>query len=218
MSTIHAFKAQKVDNVDLITSYTACVQKGRSVIKGSHFMKGMIMVKNHFLFVIPISIILAILFFGCAGSSASINTYVDPSFDGTNLNRIAIFPIKNTKIAPSEAQQLNRDISQAISQRKSSIVIVSSAEVIDILNQKGLADDWARFIDNYNSSGVPNSSLLKKIGEVLGVDALLQGEIVNIQQMDGAYGRNKGTTRVTVRYSMMGTSSGKLLWEASSDG
>ena len=176
------------------------------------------MVKNYLFILFPISALFSVLFFGCAASSASINTYVNPSFDGTKLNRIAIFPIKNTKIAPSEAQQLNRDLSQAINKRKPSMVIVSSAEVIEILNQKGLADEWARFIDNYNSSGIPNSTLLKDIGEVLGVDALLQGEIVNIQQMDGAYGRNKGTTRVTVRYSMMGVSSGKLLWEASSEG
>ena len=157
-------------------------------------------------------------FLGCAGSSASINTYVDPGFDGTTLNRIAIFPIRNTKIAPSEAQQLNRDISQAINKRKPSIVIVTAAEVIDILNNKGLGDEWAHFIDNYNSSGIPNSSVLKEIGQALKVDALLQGEIINIRQEDGVYGRNKGETRVTVRYSMMGTSSGKLLWESSSDG
>ncbi len=176
------------------------------------------MTKSLPVLVMLVPIVLALLILGCAGSSASINTYVEPGFDGKALNRIAIFPIKNTRIAPSEAQQLNRDISQTINKRKPTMVIVSSAEVIDLLNQKGLADEWARFIDNYNASGIPNSALLKEIGDALNVDALLQGEIVNIQQYDGVYGRNAGTTRVTVRYSMMGTASGKLLWEASSDG
>lgn len=161
---------------------------------------------------------LPLILIGCAVSSASINTYVEPGFNGSSLNRIAIFPIRNTKIAPSEAQQLNRDISQAINKRKPSMVIVSSAEAINVLNEKGLADEWARFIDNYNASGIPNAGVLKDIGQALGVDAILQGEIVNIQQRDGVYGGNKGTTRVTVRYSMMGVQSGKLLWEASSDG
>lgn len=98
------------------------------------------------------------------------------------------------------------------------MAIVSSAEAIQVLNDSGLADEWARFLDNYNSSGIPNASVLRDIGHVLGVDAVIQGEIVNIQQSDGVYGGNKGTTRVTVRYSMMGVQSGKLLWEASSDG
>lgn len=155
---------------------------------------------------------------GCATSSASINTYVDPSYSGSNLQRLAIFPIRNTRLAPSEAQQLNRDLSQAINKRKPSLVIVSSAEAINVLNEKGLADEWARFLDNYNASGIPNAAVLKDIGDALGVDAIIQGEIVNLQQTDGVYGGNKGTTRVTVRYSMMGVQSGKLLWEASSDG
>ena len=158
------------------------------------------------------------LLVGCAASSASINTFIEPGLDISQLHRIAVFPVRNTAIVPSEARQLNRDISQAINRRKPSIVIISSAEVIDVLNQKGLVDEWARFIDTYNSSGIPNSGLLKEIGSALGVDAILQGEVLNIHQVDGVYGGNKGTTRVTVRYSMIGVSEGKLLWEASSDG
>lgn len=158
------------------------------------------------------------LLIGCATSSASINTYVDPTFDGSGLERIAIFPVRNTRLAPSEAQQLNRNLSQAISKRRPSMAIMGSAEAIQVLNDSGLADEWARFLDNYTASGIPNAAVLRDIGQVLGVDAIIQGEIVNIQQFDGVYGGNPGTTRVTVRYSMMGVRSGKLLWEASSDG
>ena len=39
-----------------------------------------------------------------------------------------------------------------------------------------------------------------------------------ISDRDGAYGLSKGSTRVTVRFSMLGTQDAKLLWESSSDG
>ncbi len=41
---------------------------------------------------------------------------------------------------------------------------------------------------------------------------------MNVLQRDGVYGLYRGLTTVTVRYSLLGTDSGLLLWEASSDG
>ena len=68
------------------------------------------------------------------------------------------------------------------------------------------------------SDALPSPGALKKIGQTLRVDAILQGEIVDFQQTDGVFDRIKGKTRVTVRYSMMGMASEKLQWEALSDG
>ncbi len=106
----------------------------------------------------------------------------------------------------------------AISQRNAEIVIMSSVEATNILNENDMADDWAKFLENYFTSGVPDSKLLSKIGDVLEVDAVIQGEIVSVRQRDGSFGGSKGQTRVTVRYSMLGVKDGKLLWEATSDG
>lgn len=154
----------------------------------------------------------------CAVQKATINTYVDPNYQSGRINRIAVFPIRNARLAPSEAQEINRKISMGLKQRNPQIQIVSSAEAIRVLNDHDLADDWAVFLDNYLTSGVPDSKILREIGHALVVDAILQGEIVNILQEDGHYGRNKGTTRVTVRFTMLDVERGKLVWESSSDG
>jgi hypothetical protein len=162
--------------------------------------------------------LLSAFLIGCATSSSSINTYIDPDYNGANIQRLAIFPIKSTYLTPSESQQLHRDLSQAINKKKPSLVILGSAEANDILNKKVLTDKWALFLDNFVGSEIPNAGVLKEIGDTLGVDAIIQCEIVNVQQTNGVYGGNKGTTRVTLRYSIMGVRSGKLLWQASSDG
>lgn len=163
--------------------------------------------------------ILAILSLaGCAVNKATINTFVDPNFGTGDVSTVALFPIRNARLAPSEAQQINRKISMAINKRRSDIKIVGSQEAINILNEQGLADDWAKFLENYVLSGVPDATVLQQVGNALQVDAIMQGEMVNIFQQDGAYGQNGGTTRVTVRFTMLNYKNGKLLWEASNDG
>jgi hypothetical protein len=168
--------------------------------------------------IIPIYTIISCIFISCAVQKATINTYVDPNYKSGKIQKIAVFPIRNTRLAPSESQQINRKISMALNQKNPQLEIMSSAEAIRILNDHDLADDWAIFLDNYVTSGIPDSKILKEIGNALNIDAILQGEIVNIFQEDGHYGGTRGTTRVTVRFTMLDVNGGKLVWESSSDG
>ena len=163
-------------------------------------------------------LLLTLLVAGCATSRATINTFVDPAFSKGSIERLAVFPIRNARFAPSEAQQLNRRISTVIHAKNPAIELISSVEVINSLNERELADDWATFLDNYVASGVPDANALREIGTAVGVDAIMQGEIVNVFQQDGSYGGSKGQTRVTVRYTLLDCRDGRLLWEASSDG
>ncbi len=155
---------------------------------------------------------------GCAMNKATVNSYVDPNFSGKTIRKIAVFPIRNARLAPSESQQLNRKVSMAISQKNQTIGIVGPSEAVTLLNDKGLADAWAVFLDNYVSSGIPDANVLADIGDALDVDAILQGEIVDIFRQDGHYGQNKAESRVTVRFTMLDVRRGKMLWEASSEG
>jgi hypothetical protein len=109
-------------------------------------------------------------------------------------------------------------ISQELTRRRPSLKLVSPAEVVRQLNDKGLAKDWADFLEDFTSSGVPNVGTLQRIGEAVEVDVIYQAEIVNVFQQDGQYGGNRGMTRVTVRATMLDTQQGTLVWEATSDG
>jgi hypothetical protein len=161
----------------------------------------------------PVVMILA----GCATHTATINSYVDPVFQPGDIQSIAIFPIRNTRMAPAEAQQINRTVSVFINRRNPAIGLVSSVEAVARLNEYGLASEWAVFLENYVASGIPDANVLAEIGEAVGADAIIQGEILNVFQQDGADSQ-KGITRVTVRFTMLDCMSGKLVWEASSDG
>ena len=51
---------------------------------------------------------------GCAVHKATISSYVDPTYEPREVERIAVFPIRNARAAPSEAQMMNRRLSQEV--------------------------------------------------------------------------------------------------------
>jgi hypothetical protein len=144
--------------------------------------------------------------------------YVDPTFKMDNIESIAIFPIRNARVALNESNQINRKIAMSINNSQSNIRVLGPVETINILNENDLAEYWADFLDNYIMSGIPDQKRVKAIGDALEVDAFIQGEILDIQQKDGVFGYYAGKTRVTVRYTMIDTGDAKVLWEATSDG
>lgn len=162
--------------------------------------------------------LLAIPIIACASSKATINSFTDPSYSAQDVESIAVLPIRNARLAPSEAQSVTRRVSQAIHGKAPKIRLMGPTESVQALNDHDLAHDWATFVEDYVKSGVPDAEALGRIGKALNVDALVQGELLNVQQEDGEFGGNKGQTRVTVRFTMLGTRDGTLLWEASSDG
>lgn len=162
--------------------------------------------------------LLAIATVGCSTWKATINSYTDPAYKAGDLKKIAVFPIRNAKFAPADAQELDRKVVLEVRRRNTIIEMLGPSEAVKAINDKGLANEWAVFLGNYVSSGIPDANFLKQIGKALGVDSILQGEIVRVHAEDGDGWMRHGNTRVTVRYTMLSTATGKMLWEASSDG
>lgn len=162
------------------------------------------------------SLLTLFLVAGC--QKATLDTYIDSAYEGSGFSKIAVFPIRNARLSPGESLEINRKLSMAINAMSSDIEIMSSAEAINILNEKELAEEWSNFLENYATSGIPNTKSVIKIGDALGVDGIIQGEITNIYQKDGSAFADNGVTRVTVKFSMFETKKGKLLWSATSDG
>lgn len=158
------------------------------------------------------------LILSCASQKATISNYVDPALSSELINSIAVFPMRNARFAPNEAREINQRFAITIHTRNPEIKIFTDDKIVEILNDQNLSDEWSTFIDNYISSGVIDANVLSQIGNALSVDAIIQSEIDNIFQMDGSIGENTGTTKVTIRYFMMSVRSGKMLWEASSEG
>src|SRR5262245_38107976 len=88
------------------------------------------------------------------------------------------------------------------------------AEAQDKLSSAGLIETYSQFLREYGTSGILNKTALAKLGEALGVDAILQGDISQLEQQDG-YPYHPAYTKLVLRYSIISLKSGVLLWESS---
>lgn len=153
----------------------------------------------------------------CNYSSASVDSYVDPSYDAKIIRRVVVLPMTNAGISPGQAQELSRSFAQGLKRHNPHLEIMGAGEAIDKINAAGLADEWATFLRNYNTSGIPNTSTAKRIGDILGVDAIIQGSILSLSQRD-SNGYDYPRTRVNLRYGAINARTGAMLWEISAEG
>ncbi|MFO1477480.1 MAG: hypothetical protein U1F98_12600 [Verrucomicrobiota bacterium] len=145
--------------------------------------------------------------------SASVKTFVEASLHASDVKAIAIFPIRNVRLQMDELREVNRGITDGFRRQNPDLKIVGAAESVTMLNEAGLADKYSEFLRNYSQSAIPDVKTLKEIGQALGVDAILQGEVFSIEQRDGT-ATSFGKTSLQVRYVLLATKTGTVLWEA----
>jgi hypothetical protein len=155
---------------------------------------------------------------GCGISRGTINSYIEPTYIQGSVKRLAVFSVRNARFAPSEARQINRKLIQALVTKNPKLQIVSPSEALRIINDNDLASKWADFVEDYYTSGIANHSVLSEISKYLKVDGVLQGQLLNVFQVDGDNWSRKGKTRVSISFSIVETHTAKTVWEATADG
>ena len=158
-----------------------------------------------------------IILTGCIPPTASLDSYIDPSYSSKSIRKVVVLPMTNTGITPGQAQELSRAFAQGLKRNNPEVEIMGAGEAVDKINGANLSDEWATFLRNYNTSGIPNTQTVKRVGQVLGVDAIIQGSILSISQKD-SNGFDYPCTRVNVRYGAISAKTGAMLWEISSEG
>ncbi len=154
----------------------------------------------------------------CNVKKATINTYIDPTYLAGKVQKIAVFPAIYSKIESYEAENVNREIVKEFQVKNPGIELIRPNKAKKLLKQQGLADDWTTFLQKYAKYGRPDFQILSTIRSRLAIDAIMQGEIIDVAQKDGQYQVNTATTVVTIKYSIFELKRGKLIWEASSNG
>lgn len=155
---------------------------------------------------------LTLVLFSC--TTTRVRTYQDPSLSTTPLSSVAVLPLQNIRLGPQIAIDLNRGIVQALSRSNPTLKIMGPAEAQDKLSSAGLIETYSQFLRDYGTSGLLNKTALAKLGEALGVDAILQGDISQLEQRDG-YPYHPAYTKLVLRDSIISLKSGVLLWESS---
>ena len=147
-------------------------------------------------------------------SSSSVKSFVDPSIQPGAIKSIAVFPLRNLRLQPDQFRDINRAITDAMRKQNPGLGIMGALESVSMLNEAELADKYSEALRNYAQSGIPDVGVLQEIGKALSIDAILWGEAFDVEQRDAAYKGDRGHTALALRYELVSTSNGSLLWQA----
>jgi len=166
-------------------------------------------------FFCKVAILLALLIsFGCATPHVNFRTFTDPSIQTSAIKNIAILPIRNSRILPGESNEMIRALTREILKLNPKISILTNVKAIELLNKNNMTEKYSDFLRDYATSGIPNLNVLKEIGQILTVDAILQGEVFDISQQNGHYPGVMAYTSLSLRYYLLSTIKANVLWES----
>ncbi|MDP2883906.1 MAG: hypothetical protein Q8P51_02655 [Ignavibacteria bacterium] len=188
-----------------------------------------IMIKTFFNYRIYLPLF-GLLFYGCSGAAATIQTYVNPSLNSSKITSVSVFPLNNAFLQQSDSLgtgdmiEINRMFQMEFARKNSKTKILDPVSSTELLKKGDLVNPYDALLrDYYTNTNIPNAQTLKSIGQNLGVDAIIQGFVVGVFQRDGVFGSyqipaSRGETKVTIKYVMFSTMSGDVLWEATCQG
>jgi len=164
-----------------------------------------------------IGLSIAFILCGCGATKrATLKTFIDPSIQTAAVKTVAVLPMRNTAFSPGETMEMDRVVTQSFSQKNSFVSVIGISEATALLNKENLTTEYAAFLENFESSGVPNTVFLNKLKHILNVDAILQGRMSDVHQNDAMRGAHAQSS-LTIRYTLLSTSSGRILWEGTSN-
>lgn len=153
-----------------------------------------------------------VLLLGCSGTR--IKTYTNPSFSRESYQKYALLPIRNISLSPSEGLEVNKTFLSTLMAKNPGKKILNSVDVNRILNESNSVSIYDQFLREFENTGLPNTNILNTLGKQLNCDAIIQGIIVNFKQE--SYPRSR--TTAGLRYVIISTKNGDILWESQSSG
>jgi len=170
------------------------------------------------------SMLIILLLYGCTANKATLKTYVNPTLNASRINSVAIFALrnafvqKNSELGTGEMIDINRMFQMEFAKKNPNTKLIDAVSSTDILNQNNLVNSYDTLLRVFENTGIPNTQILKKIGNKLATDAIMQGFVKEVFQRDGVYGGNRGETKIVVKYVMFSNTTGDVLWESSYEG
>ena len=161
-----------------------------------------------------------ILIISCSAivKEVTIHTYSNPTYRPGRIRTLAILYFKDSQLDAYDTSRLNRKINAAFEQGYPELKIMTTNETSRVLNKHELYSDWDDFYQNYMTYGHPDPEQIGRISSTLKADAILHCALLNVNQRDGQYRTRTAVTIADVKFELFDLPTGKLIWEASSQG
>ena len=114
---------------------------------------------------------------GPATASSIAEAKLDPAFQTTKLDRVALLPFANTSQYKEPAAIIAKKFVSQLSQLHPEYKFVSPDETINFISTAGLNDEFNVFLGDYLASGTARTGFLDNLRNKLQIDAVLVGHI-----------------------------------------
>jgi len=162
-------------------------------------------------------------FYACAPTTTIVDTscpgYKSASFSRGDINHegVGIMPV----LGGDEKEQYRRPMGDALHNHLrnnfGSDMVIHPQDVIRVLNEHDLAEDYSTALRNYQHTGIISGELIQNVGQALEVEYLLYTRLLASREVDFVYSGN-GYQRVDidelyVQSQVWSTSLGDVVWE-----
>ena len=166
--------------------------------------------KKIILFVL--AIILPIYIYSCSSSRTDIEYYRNEEFSKYKIDNIAILPLRDVWLNIEQSSNVDRYFLSQLSISTKKYTLMGPEDCIDKLSKDSLGKAYYNYLVEFASLWMPNKEIIKEVGAFLQVDAIIIGKTFNYEKIDGLPGYNKGETRCNLRYILVSTKDGILIW------
>jgi len=166
-----------------------------------------------------LGIVAVFLLSGCAAREAMhpLSSYVVPDFGSKAVKVIAFMPLAERE-GTLNASEIVLPLIEARVQQKTAYIFLSQEEVAGRVMRTGLKDRYDRVVAGWKSGGEPAKDDLVALGKGVSADAFLFGNVF-VWSKEKVQQNVEGTsdTQVGIRLSLVSSSTGEKLWEASDE-
>lgn len=143
---------------------------------------------------------------------------LDPAFQTTKLDRVALLPFANTSQYKEAAGIISKNFVSQLSQLHAEYKFIPPNETMNFISTSGLDDQFNVFLGDYLSSGIARQDFLNTLREKLQIDAVFVGKINAWGEMKERYmflGRPmlRKVHVVGMEMTLYRTTDGRRIWE-----
>ena len=168
--------------------------------------------------------LLALAAAACGGSQA----YYDINARTSPIESVAVLPFPDQGLTQVDYRDIDTHLSTSLGLRLRDMRVMPAPQGVSKVREAGDWEAWRTYQAGPLSVGALDTAVVRQVGEALGTDAFMTGELVDLFRKDGErltgvggaqFGKPApGETRVEVQLYLFDCESGRLIWRHTGKG
>lgn len=159
------------------------------------------------------TIVAALLGTACA-TQWKATTTVDPVFAPDEVRTVAVLPFFEWQLSLDDLRELTDRTVTTVEGRGRNLTVITPDEAAELLAAEGLTYDWALYLNDEAQGEVPDSTVIMRMGDVLGADLIAHIRFADVFLADGSADFGTAYSTATIELRLFSGSTGHVAWSS----